>query len=170
MSDPLAWRAYYYSSDGRFRITGPALKVIQISHYQRVVTATLGGRPSKVILLDVPLRLGDRVPGSEIIEYYLDRIRLRDLAGWPPQLPSRTTPPENFVTDARLTSARFKARQGAALPCVEFELKHHLEPCKAMVTGPPVLLLKCLEATLKQEGTAGRSLSDLQEIRLVSPE
>lgn len=170
MSDPLAWRAYYYASEGRFRITGPALRVIQISHYRRVVATVLTGRPCKVVLLDVPLRLGDRVPGSEFIEYYMDRIRLRDLAGWPPQLPPRTPPPENFVTDARLRSARFKGRQGAALPCVEFELIYNQQPCRAAVIGPPVLLLKSLEATLKQEGAVGRSLSDLQEIRLVSPE
>ena len=74
------------------------------------------------------------------------------------------------MRDTLLAKARFMRGSGRVDSRLELVVAHHELPIKAWVVGPPDPLLKCLEATLNQEGLAGMMLGDLQEMRLVSPE
>jgi hypothetical protein len=137
----------------------------------RVVSLKGAGRAQKILLFDKPLRLGEQIRASEFEEYHLYRIRLRDLPGWPPRfLPSSTPYPRFSMTDSRLKSVEFKRRRSPLVPRVELAIEHGESVWPAFVMGVPILLLKCVEATLMQEGAAGKKLKDLQEMRLVSPD
>jgi hypothetical protein len=172
MSNSSRWRGLYTSTpNGRCRMTHPALLVFESKYAHRVVQAHLRGWGEKIVLLDRPFLVGPKIHGAENVdEHDLRRIRLGDLPGWPPRLPPRTPPPAFSLLECRLGGVEFKRRRSAALPRVELDLGHRERRLKALIIGPPILLLKCVEATLLQEGAAGKKLSDLQELRLLGPE
>jgi|SRR5687767_12890737 len=172
MTVPSPWKSFYKAfPDGRGLITRAALMAFEIKHDHRVLRMTLHDSPEKILLLDKPLLVGPLLKGGEIEEHPLYRVRLRDLPGWPPRPPPRASWPAGFELPlSRMKSVGFKRRQSAALPRVEFELEHLGRETKALLVGPPTLLLKCVEATLTQEGALGRRLIDLEEMRLVGPE
>jgi hypothetical protein len=161
------WLSYYESlPDGRFSITSPALIALEMGHGHRIFHLDLRGLPSKVLLLDKPLRLGTKIPGSEISEFYLQRIRLRDVPGWPPDVVPREgraeTPP---LIDFKLKSVRLT--EGPAEGTIEMVLDYLGEAYRARLSGCPLNILKCVMSTLSQAGVTGQRLADLQDMRLI---
>jgi hypothetical protein len=164
------WQRFYDAlPDGRFRITTPALMALEARHPDRVVITLINRNPAKVLLLDVPLQLKEKAYESDINEYFLRRIHLRDLPGWPPIIaPIGTRKRIPGVAECRFRSARFKRGNGAGQEGVEFDFEYDGEHHKAWMTGCPLPLLHCVEATLDQKSVVGKKLSDLQEMRLLS--
>ena len=167
MSGPSPWLSYYESlPDGRFSITSPALIALEMGHGHRIVDLDFRGSPSKVLLLDKPLRLGTRIPGSDINEFYLQRIRLREVPGWPPTVVLREdraeAPP---LIDFKLKSARVTESGGSS--SIELLLDFQGETYRARIDQCPVPLLKCVFSTLTQSGVTGKRLADLQDMRLI---
>lgn len=163
------WQGFYESlSDGRSKITAAALIALKLKDGFRVLDSLLEGWPTKILLLDKPLQLGEQVKGADIPEYYLRRIRISELPGWPPIFALASDrlhyPP---LRECRLVSARFERGDARGKEGVELSLEHEGGTFKAWHLGCPVPLLKCVEATLNQEGAAGRKLGDLQEMRLI---
>lgn len=165
------WQRFYDSmADGRFRITAPALIALEAKHPERVLVTVIKGNPAKVLLLDKPLQLKEKAYEDEINEFYLRRIPLRDVPGWPPILAPRGhgfMPP---VMDCRLQSSRLRDGNAPGQEGMEFHLERDGDIFRAWMVGCPGPLLKCVQATLDQEGTVGKNLLDLQDLRLVSPE
>jgi hypothetical protein len=166
------WQGFYESMpDGRSKITGAALIALKLKDGLRVLDSLLKGWPTKILLLDKPLQLGEEVKGADIPEYYLRRIRVCDLPGWPPMFALSGDrlhyPP---LKECRLVGARFERGNGPGKEGVEISLENKGETFTAWHLGCPVPLLKCVEATLNQDGAAGKKLGDLQEMRLIGVE
>ena len=157
--------------DGRFRITSTALITIGMEHPHRVLDTDLWGRPAKVLLLDQPLKLGDKFSGAGGVEFDLRRIRLHELPGWPPRMASaanvRTIP---ALMDCTLRSTTYLPGNGHGQESIELVVEHAKKTYRAWHVGCPAALLKSVEATLNQDGCVGRMLSDLQDIRLIGEE
>src|SRR5688572_29525461 len=103
--------SYYRSMpDGRFRISGAALHLLERDHPERVLVASVGGRYHKILMLDKPLRVGEESGESGRLEFILYRIRVRETPGWPPVMPPSPARP-GFLTiaECRLKAVRFKA-------------------------------------------------------------
>ena len=166
------WSGYYHPQPGgRFRIATPALRTIGAEHPDRVLDTQLWGKPAKVLLLDKPLQLGDRISDSRADEYLLRRIRLHDLPGWPPKMASAADVQSlPALMDCKLRDATFSAGDGPGQEAIELVLEHQGKTYRAWLTGCPVTLLRCVEATLSQEGALGRKMADVQDIRLIGPE
>jgi hypothetical protein len=169
MSDTKQWRRFYeVLPDGRYRITNAALIVFETNHNHRLIVAPLNGKEEKILLLDRPLKLGTPVFGSDITECFLQRIRVRDLPGWPPELPPGAEQPEiPALTECRLAAARLRRGKGVGQAGIEYEIDCQGTIYKAWQVGCPVPLLECLEATLQQEGTIGSRLGVLEETLLI---
>ena len=155
-------------ANGRFRITSTALITIGMEHPDRVLDVDLWGRPAKVLLLDRPLKLGDKYSGSDGVEFSLRHIRLHELPGWPPRMASaadvKSIP---ALLDCTLKSTSFLRGFGPGQESVELVLEHSRKTFRAWLVGCPIALMRCVEATLNQEGCVGRKLSDLQDIGLI---
>lgn len=169
MVDAEQWRRFYETlPDGRYRITHPALIVFETNHNHRLFVAPLNGRPEKILLLDRPLKLGTPILGSDISEFFLQRIRVRELPGWPPALPPEAEKPVIPVwTECKLSAARLRRGKGVGQAGIEYEFDYQGTGYKALQVGCPVPLLECLETTLQQEGTIGSKLGVLQETPLI---
>jgi hypothetical protein len=168
MTGPPWQRFYEVLPDGRFRISTEALNNLETEHPDRILVTLLRKNPAKVLLLDKPLQLKEKAYGSSANAFYLRRIPLRDLPGWPPILApgglQKEIPP---AIDCRLKGVRFIRGQGAGQEGMEFTLEYRGETFRAWMVGCPLPLLKSVQKTLVQEGTAGKNLLDLQELRLV---
>jgi hypothetical protein len=169
MSEVRPWHTYYQAlPDGRFLITRAALTAVSIMDESRVLDTTLSGRSARVLLLDRPFQLGLKAENVEVDSFYLGRIRLRELPGWPPRiLPAsevRKLPP---LIDLKLKASRFKRAGSDGQEGIEFDLDHAGGVYKAWQIGGPLQLLRCELATLAQKGVAGSKLIDIQEMRLV---
>src|SRR5688572_30819748 len=147
-----AWQRYYDAlPDGRFRITTPALMALEATHPHRVFITLLRGNPAKVLLLDKPLQLKEKAYESEINEYFLRRIHVRELPGWPPIIAPlgerKRNPP---LAECRLKGARVKANGHPGEEGMEFDLECEGIVRRALMVGCPLPLLYCVEATLEQ--------------------
>jgi hypothetical protein len=139
-----------------------------MEHPDRVFDIDLWGRPAKVLLLDRPLKLGDRVSGPGGVEFDLRPIRLHELPGWPPRMASSANVGSiPALMDCALRSATYLPGDGPGQASIELVLEHDRRTYRAWHVGCPIELMKCVEATLDQEGCIGRKLSDLQDIRLI---
>ena len=155
-----SWRTYYQVlPDGRFTISGARLSEVP---EDRLVETVLDGKKSRIVLLDKPYKVGPRVKEADETCHFLLKIHLRDLVGWPPRVAASTTQPR-FPGALRCTlkSVLFKSDR------VEFELDCVGGVFRAWQVDCPPKLLRCVEATLKQDGTLGKKLQDLQELRLI---
>jgi hypothetical protein len=163
-----AWRPFYQVlPDGRCRIAKDKLADVDA---HRVLDARMNDGPAKVILLDKPFLLGPAVRDSAG-GYYLIRIRLRDLPGWPPRIaPENRQPRFPGALRCSLRSAVYKPEHGDVAESVEFEIECRDSVYKVWHVGCPAPLLRCVAATLKLDGARGKKLSDLQEMRLVGAE
>jgi hypothetical protein len=163
------WQGFYQVlPDGRCRIT--RLKLMELGK-DRILLATLKERPGKALLLDKPFQLGARIKEPGGSAFFLLRIRLRDLEGWPPRI-SRDASQPRFPGALRcaLKSVRYLKdghEDGEGNPSVEFELVCQGDVYKAWQTECPSPLLQSVAATLRQDGTIGQKLSELQEMRLI---
>lgn len=161
------WSSYYQSHpDGRCLITGAALVAFGLKHRDRLVETSLWGLPSTILLLDRPMKLGEKVADSEVTEYTLRRIRLIELPGWPPRVAAGATGTPPFL-ECRLKSVALvpgsTRSQDGLLLTLEFEGAAH----NAWLVGCPTPLLEAVKATLNQKGCAGLRMYDLQDMRLV---
>jgi hypothetical protein len=163
-----AWTSLYRAQPGgRFRITSTNLIAIGMEHPDRVLDADLWGRPAKILLLDQPLKLGDKVSGPGGVEFTMRPIRLNELPGWPPKMAPSADESTPVLMDCVLHATRYRPGNGPGQESVELVLEHAGRAHRAWLTGCPTELLLCVEATLNQEDCAGRKLADLQDIRLV---
>jgi len=163
------WTALYRPhSGGRFRITSTALITVGMEHPDRILDTNLWGRLSKVLMLDKPLKLGDKFSSAGGVEFDLRPIRLHELQGWPPRMASAANEgPIPALMDCVLRSTTYLPGSGVGQESIELVLEHGRKPYRAWHVGCPVELLKCVEATLNQEGCIGKKLSELQDIRLI---
>ena len=149
---------------GRFKIDASNLRELERSHPDRVLEVRLKGQLQKIVLLDRPFQVGARDQDS----YVLNRVRLAELPGWPPTLPPMAEkPPFESLGECRFISMSFRKGSAAGQEGIEFEVGFKGKVYKAWLVGCPVPLLRCVEATLDQEGTFGKRLDDLQELRLI---
>lgn len=163
------WNDFYkVLPDGRCCIDNSRLTALGEQDDNRIFETTLKDKRAKVLLLDKPFQLGSKVKRPDVTAYYMTRIHLRDLPGWPPAIARGEDQPK-FPGALRcaLRSARFIAEGPDGRECVEYELECGGQVFKAWQIGDPVPLLKSVEATLNQEGTVGKKLGDLQNMRLV---
>ena len=163
------WASLYRpQAGGRFRITSTALLTIGMEHPDRVLDIALWGRPAKVLLLDQPLKLGDKFSGAGGVEFDLRRIRLHELPGWPPRMAS-VADVESIpaLMDCVLRSTTYLPGNSPGQASIELVLEYARKTCRAWHVGCPIELMMCVEATLNQEGCVGKKLSDLQDIRLI---
>jgi hypothetical protein len=168
----LSWQGFYESlPDGRSKITASALIALRLRDGLRILDSLLSGGTTKVLLLDKPLQLGEAVKDSDIPEYYLRRIRICELPGWPPifELMGTEAVFPNPL-DCRVTAARFEKGGRSGQEGIELTLDHETGTFKAWHLRCPAPLLRCVEATLKQDGAVGKKLRDLQEMRLIGAE
>jgi hypothetical protein len=161
------WAAYYaILPDGRCKITSPALLAFGLKYRKRILETQLWGLPATVLFLDKPLKLGERVGESDLTEYYLRRIPLHELPGWPPRVAAGAlgTPPflESTLKSAAMVRGSTSSQDGVLLT-----LSFKGTTFTAWLVGCPTPLLECAEATLNQKGCIGKRLSDLQDLRLV---
>jgi hypothetical protein len=150
--------------EGRFRISPSQLEELERLHPERSLEMRLKSERQKVLLLDRPFQVGAR----EGICFTLHRVRLGELPGWPPTMPpAAEKPPFESVTECRFISLAFRKGTSSGQEGLEFEVGYKGKVYKAWLVGCPVSLLRCVEATLDQEGTFGKRLEDLKELRLV---
>ena len=165
-----SWSSYYAAfPGGSFRITKPAIMTLAISHPGRILDTIIRGAGSKVLLLDKPMRVGERIPATEPEEYWLHRIHLGDLPGWPPRIAPIGEVLGLDFKDFTVASARLDRTKGLGQEGVELALHHGRYKLKAWLTGLPPVLLQCVEATLAKEECEGARLRDLDSVRLVCP-
>ena len=161
------WSALYREQlGGRFRITSTDLITVGMEHPDRVLDTDLWGRPAKVLLLDKPLKLGNKFSGVRGVEFDLRPIRLHELPGWPPRMAS-VAGAIPALMDCALRSTAYVQGSGRGQESVELVLEHSRKTYRAWLVGCPIVLLKCVEATLNQQACIGKTLSDLQDIRLI---
>ena len=163
------WTSLYRAqAGGRFRITSTNLIAIGMEHPDRVLDSYLWGRPAKVLLLDQPLKLGDKFSGTGGVEFDLRPIRLHELPGWPPRMVSAAgTDSVPALMDCALRSTTYRPGNGPGQESIELVLEHSRQIYRAWHVGCSIVLLRCVETTLNQESCIGRTLSDLQDIRLI---
>ena len=163
------WAALYRAQpNGRFRITSTALITVGMEHPDRVLDTDLWGRPAKVLFLDQPLKLGDKVSVPGGVEFNLRPIRLHELPGWPPRMASAANVSSiPALMDCTLRSTTFLPGNGPGQASIELVLEHARSTFRAWHVGCPTSLMMCVEATLNQPGCIGKKLSDLQDIRLI---
>ena len=121
-----------------------------------------------MLLLDVPLKLGDKFSTASGVEFDLRRIRLHEIPGWPPRMASAVavkTIPSLMECSVKATS--FLQGHGPGQASVELVLEESRRTYRAWLVGCPTALLKCVEATLNQEGCIGKKMSDVQDVRLI---
>jgi len=155
-----SWKSFYQVlPDGRSTISRARLADLPAD---RILDTILAGQKTKTLLLDKPFRLGPRVKEPGETAYFLTKIHLRDLVGWPPRVAASGIQPR-FPGALRcsLKSVTFKSDR------VEFELECAGGSFRAWQMECPTRLLRCVEATLNQDGTKGKKLADLQELRLI---
>ena len=164
-----AWQAYYEAmSNGRFKITADNLLDFSRRHPERIIETYLKRLPAKVMLLDKPLTLDAKVPDSERGEYYLRRISLQELPGWPPKLASTVWANEApSLPECTLKKAAYLSGGGPGQGGVLLSLEHRGRKFQAWHVDCPAELLLCEQETLQQQGIPGRKLAELQEIRLI---
>jgi len=172
MTKASPWTAIYQSlPEGRFRITSPDLMAVGLEYGDRILDTDLWGKPARILLLDRPLKLGERIQSSRFDGHYLRSVRLHELPGWPPKMASsangRALP---ALMDCALRDATFSSGNGHGQEALELRLDHEGKIYRAWQVGCPLELLKCAEATLNQAGVFGRKLADIQDIRLISGE
>jgi hypothetical protein len=170
MKEATPWKGFYSAvADGRFRITTAALLALFQLHPDRIVEIVHGGRPTKVLLLDKPLRLAEKDPESEMNDFFLVRLRLNELPGWPPQLASTThahlIPP---LLECKLLRASCLAGAGSDPGGLLYSLEHRGMRMQAWQGECPPELLRCAEATLNQPDIRGMKLQDVQHVRIIS--
>lgn len=119
-----------------------------------------------MLLLDRPLQLGSPVD-SQDGTFYLDRIRLRDLSGWPPRLAAPRGDLGPPLLDCRLIAARFKRANASGQEGLEFDLVYQGTVYSAWLLGCPLPLLIGALKTLNAPGVFGNRLVDVQEMRLI---
>jgi hypothetical protein len=162
---------YRVDAQGRFLIASPELMAFGAAHPDRILDTELWGRPARVLMLDIPLQLGERIQGPERAEFRLRRIRLHEVPGWPPRMTSsahvKSLP---SLMECTLRAASFSSAGGAGQEAVEFVVEHGRKTHRAWLVGCPVPLLLSVEATVEREGLAGRKLEDVQDWRLVGPD
>src|SRR5688572_3058871 len=89
MRETARLQQYYQAmADGRFKISTSSLEALYINHGERILDVYLKGFPTKILILDKPLKLGFALPDAGVHESYLHRIGLNELPGWPPKLAS----------------------------------------------------------------------------------
>lgn len=167
MSKESTWRRHYHvHRDGRAFITGAQLRAIEATAPVRILDLDLRGAPERVLLLDKPFRLGDKVDGTDGA-FHLLRVRLRDLPGWPPRLaaPGGAKPPP--LAECRLVAARVKGTYLAGQGGLECELAHEGKVFTAWLVGCPLPLMMCTLKTFNEPGVFGSLVGDLQDVRLV---
>lgn len=169
MSKAASWKSNYKARpDGRFRITGAALKSLGADHPERILETELWAKPARVLLLDKPFKLGTRVPDPKVDEYLMRRIRLHELPGWPPKMASSANVQSlPALMDCSLRQARFSEGHGPGQEGVELILAFEKKTYRAWFVACPIPLLKCVEATLGQKIAVGKMMGDLQDITLI---
>jgi hypothetical protein len=156
---------YRVLPDGRFTIQAAQLRLIQGGDASRILDTNLHGRSARILLLDRPFQLGSKVDGAD--EFYLDRVRLRELPGWPPKLAAPPGDSHPSLWECRLIAARFKRANATEPEGVEFELAHQGVVYRGLLVGAPLALLSCALKTLNEPGVFGNRMIDVQEMRLV---
>ena len=163
------WTAFYREQpNGRFRITSTDLITIGMEHPDRVLDTSLWGRSAKVLLLDRPLKLGDKFSGAGGVEFDMRRIRLHEIPGWPPRMASAANSGSiPALMDCTLRSTTYLPGNGPGQQSIELVLDHSRRTYRAWLVGCPTAFLKSVETTLNQEGCIGRTMADLQDIPLI---
>ena len=163
------WQAFYKAGPGgRFTITTPALIAFEMMHRKRILDTFLRGWIAKVLLLDKPMELSDPAPSEgedEPAEFFLRKVPLRDLPGWPPKMAGPIPELECLLREVILTPGAAPI-QDALVLILEWQGRRF----PARFDGCPPDLLRCAGATLRQEGAVGRRLLDLQSMRLIGEE
>jgi hypothetical protein len=164
MTDPTTLQDYYrVLPDGRCRMTALEWAGLEGCAPDRVISAVVSDHPCKVLLLDRPYHMSGPTAESGALNFYLLRIRIRDLQGWPPRtgpLSICPNPLKCSLRDVELT----------AHDALEYHLEWKGGTYKAWQEENPLPLLRCVVATLRQEGSLGRKLLELQDMRLVGCE
>jgi hypothetical protein len=166
------WQNFYkILPDGRCCIESARVAALGEQGENRILETMLKDKRAKILLLDKPFQLGPRIKSPRVSAFYMTRVHLRDLPGWPPGL-ARGIGQPRFPGALRcaLKSARFLAEGPDGRDCVEYELERSGQVFKAWQMGDPVPLLRSVEATLNQDGTVGKKLADLQDMRLIGEE
>jgi hypothetical protein len=163
------WQTFYQAlPDGRSRIENAKLTSLHETEGGRILETTLKDKPAKILLLDKPFQLGGRIKSVGAAAFYLLRVHLRDLPGWPPAAACGEGQP-TFPGALRcgLKSAIYKADGPDGTECVAYELECGGQVFRAWQAGCAGPLLQCVEATLAQDGLVGKKLADLQDMRLI---
>jgi hypothetical protein len=150
--------------DGRVVIPQVDLRALESRDPGRIVDTSLLGRSARVILLDRPYQLGLRVEGEESETFYLNRIRVRELTGWPPHVAGGGT---RSLIDSKLAGVRFRRADATGSEGIELDLDDRGALYSARMSGTPLPLLESALATLRQPGVLGTRLIDVQELRLI---
>jgi hypothetical protein len=169
MRETARLQQYYRAmADGRFTISTSALESLYVSHGDRILDVYLRGYPAKILLLDKPLKLGYALPDAGVRESYLHRVSLNELPGWPPKLASTVHAKEApSLLECSLRKASYLSGGGPGQGGLLISLEHRGRKFQAWQVDCPSELLLCAEATLNQEGIPGRTLRDIQDIRLI---
>lgn len=171
MKTTLGSAVYRPYQNGRFKIARSDMVGFEAEHPDRVLDTHLWGRLAMVLLLDQPLKVGARIQDSDVVEISLRRIRLHELPGWPPKMVSwanaRGVP---ALMECRLREAVLARGHGPGQDALELRLSHGGRTYTARLVGCPGPLLRCAEATLNQEGVAGRELAQIQDVNLIGDE
>ena len=150
--------------DGRVVMPQADLRALESRDPGRIVDTTLLGRSARVILLDRPYQLSLRAEGEESESFYLHRIRVRELTGWPPHIAGGGM---RSLIDSKLAGVRFRRADATGPVGLELDLDDRGEFYLARMAGTPLPLLESALATLRQPGVIGTRLIDVQELRLI---
>lgn len=165
----ITWTALYLAlPNGRFKIARSALVEFESKYADRVIDTFLWGHSARVLLFDVPLKLGERIQDSGPVEFDLRPVRLNELPGWPPKMASmanvRSIP---ALMECKLRSAAYSQGDGPGQEALELRLEFGGKKFIAWQVGCPSPLLKCAEATLNREGVVGKKLVEVQDVNLI---
>jgi hypothetical protein len=100
-------------------------------------------------------------------EFYLDRIRVRELPGWPPRISAPPGASHPSLWECRLIAARFKRASASEPEGIEFEFAHQGVVYQGLLSRCPLPLLSCALKTMNEPGVFGNRMVDVQEMRLV---
>ena len=165
MSSPSPWESLYrVLPDGRAVISHADLRALETQYWGRIVETELAGRSARVYLLDAPRQIDDR--GLDTDTLHLTRVRIRELPCWPPRPAMAPELPE--LLECRFYGVRFAPREEGQASFLEYEIDYRGMRMKAVQSKCPLELMACVVNTLNQNGTRGRNLLDIQEMRLLS--